>query len=243
MGYCLGSAQLKWISQFPVEDEHTILPLSNFEIVKARTMSRQALQQEVSLQRNQRIFATLLRLRECPQLKSTFNTLQLLDNIFEEIDNDSNGHLTKGEFQKYVKRSKESVAPTSLGDDIAETQQLKSLLPDKFEDMCNKMDFGDKDGKISRSEFFEYYMDFLLKSSLSVENGTQAVFDLIRQMSPKNVPSQFDGNRSVFDMSIEQFQRLLQPLNISMTEAETRQLFDFIDDDQDGTLNLAELRF
>jgi len=33
---------------------------------------------------------------------------------FEEIDNDSNGHLTKGEFQKYVKRSKESVtvAPT-----------------------------------------------------------------------------------------------------------------------------------
>jgi glutaredoxin len=97
-----------------VEDEHTILPFSNFEIVKARTLSRQALQQEVSLQRNQRIFSTLLRLRECPQLKSTFNSLQLLDNIFEEIDNDSNGHLTKGEFQKYVKRSKESVtvAPT-----------------------------------------------------------------------------------------------------------------------------------
>jgi Ca2+-binding EF-hand superfamily protein len=243
MGYCLGSAQLKWISQFPVEDEHTILPLSNFEIVKARTMSRQALQQEVLLQRYQRIFATLLRLRECPQLKLTFNTLQLLDNIFEEIDNDSNGDLTKGEFQKYVKRSKESVAPTP-GDDVAEAQQLKSLLPDKFEDMCNKMDFGDKDGKISRSEFFEYYMDFLLKSSLSVENGTQTVFSLIRQMSPKNaMPSQCDGNRSVFDMSIEQFQRLLQSLNITVTEAETRQLFDFIDDDQDGMLNLAELRF
>ena len=67
-----------------MEDEHTILPLSNFEIVKARTMSRQALQQEVSLQRNQRIFATLLRLRECPQLKSTFNTLQLLAMLQEE---------------------------------------------------------------------------------------------------------------------------------------------------------------
>lgn len=222
---------------------HTILPFSNFEIVKARTLSRQALQQEVSLQRNQRIFSTLLRLRECPQLKSTFNSLQLLDNIFEEIDNDSNGHLTKGEFQKYVKRSKESVAPTP-GGDVAETQQLKSLLPDKFEEMCNKMDFGDKHCKISRSEFFEYYMDFLLNSPLSAENGTQTVFGLIRQMSPKNgMPGQRDGDRSVFDMSIEQFQRLLQPLNIAMTETETRELFDFIDDDQDGTLNLAELRW
>jgi Ca2+-binding EF-hand superfamily protein len=44
-------------------------------------------------------------------------------------------------------------------------------------------------------------------------------------------------------MSIEQFQRLLESLNITVTEAETRQLFDFIDDDQDGMLNLAELRF
>jgi len=61
---------------------HTILPFSNFEIVKSRTVSRQALQQEVSWQRNQRIFSTLLQLREYPQLKSTSNSLQVLDDIF-----------------------------------------------------------------------------------------------------------------------------------------------------------------
>jgi Ca2+-binding EF-hand superfamily protein len=206
-------------------------------------VSRKALQQEVSLQRNQRIFASLLRLRECPQLKATFRTLQLLDNIFEEIDNDSNGLVTKDEFRKYVKRSHESTA-LAQSDDVVATQQLKSLLPDKFEDMCNKMDSGDKDGKISRSEFFEYYMDFLLETPSSQDSDTQTVFALIRQMSRANSSqSQRDEMRSAFDMSIEQFSCLLQSLKVALTQSEMRNLFAFVDNDQDGMLDLTELRY
>jgi hypothetical protein len=50
---------LSWVSQFPQECEHTILPLSAFEVVKTRVESKTSLKYKAELQKQQRVCSFL----------------------------------------------------------------------------------------------------------------------------------------------------------------------------------------
>ena len=67
-------------------DEHTILPLSAFEVVHQRTVSKKVLHLEAQLQKAKRVLLILLKLKECAELLPVFSTLDLLVNLFEEVD-------------------------------------------------------------------------------------------------------------------------------------------------------------
>ena len=67
-------------------DEHTILPLSAFEIVHQRTVSKQVLYLEAQLQKEKRVLLILLKLKDCTELRPVFSTLDLMVILFEEVD-------------------------------------------------------------------------------------------------------------------------------------------------------------
>ena len=67
-------------------DEHTILPLSAFEIVHQRTVSKKVLYLEAQLQKEKRVLLILLKLKDCTELRPVFTTLDLMENLFEEVD-------------------------------------------------------------------------------------------------------------------------------------------------------------
>jgi hypothetical protein len=68
-----------------VADEHTILPLSAFEVVHQRTVSRKVLHLEATLQKQKRILLMLLKLKDCSELHAVFETLDLMEILFEEV--------------------------------------------------------------------------------------------------------------------------------------------------------------
>jgi hypothetical protein len=73
-------------SERALADEHTILPLSAFEIVHQRTVNKKVLYLEAQLQKEKRVLLILLKLKDCTELRPVFSTLDLMVNLFEEVD-------------------------------------------------------------------------------------------------------------------------------------------------------------
>jgi len=118
-------ASLAWISQFPDEDEHAILPLSAFEVVGMRTVSRPYLNLEAALQADTRLFLNLHKLKRGVSLRKSLTADKLnskenqvkaaragmaapveqlkLHVLFSQLDTDGDGSITLEEFKRFIK--------------------------------------------------------------------------------------------------------------------------------------------
>jgi hypothetical protein len=117
-------ASLSWISQFPDEDEHTIMALSAFEVVAMRTVSRAYMRLEASLQANTRLFVNLHKLKNGVRVRKSLTMDKLLSKenhvkaarvgmpnpmeqlklkvLFSQLDKDGDGCITLPEFTRYL---------------------------------------------------------------------------------------------------------------------------------------------
>jgi hypothetical protein len=81
-------ASLAWISQFPGEDEHTFLALSSFEVIKLRRQSRNELEEEGRLQREESRFLKRISDLECMLLHIPAADVDSHEHEKPEDDND-----------------------------------------------------------------------------------------------------------------------------------------------------------